>query len=167
MQVIPLPPIYTGNQAQCRSLCKSTSLNPTAVEYVSSTTPVPSLPLYVQPSAPIATAVTRPITTMAPTLIMAQSISSPLLPWPPPPLPWPPPQLQQPIVVPYVQLYAPTASEVIHPKTTMESEPMAQSIPLPILSQPSPSPPAQPIGSKHMSYSSVTFDCTINSVNLI
>ena len=33
IQVIPLSPIYTGNQAQCQSLHISTSLNPTAVEY--------------------------------------------------------------------------------------------------------------------------------------
>ena len=168
MQVIPLPPIYTGNQAQCQSSRKSTSLNPTAVEYVSSTTPVPSLPSYVQPSAPTATVVTQPVTTMAPTL-MAQSIPSPLLPrpplplpWPPPPLPRPPPPLQQPIVVPYVQPSAPTASEVNHPITTRASGLMAQSIPLPILSQPSP-PPTQPIWSQHVSYSSVTIDFTINS----
>ena len=39
---------------------------------------------------------------------------------------------------------------------------MAQSTPLPILSQPSP-PPTQPIESQHVSYSSVTIDFTINS----
>ena len=154
MQDIPLPPIYTENQAQCQSLYKSTPLNPTAVEYVSSTTPVPSLSSYVQSSAPTAPVVTQAITTLALTL-MADSIPPPLLPQPPSPL-------QQPIVVPYVHPSAPTTSEVIHPITTMASGLMVQSIPLPILSQPSPAQ-TQPIGSQHVSSSSTTVDHTINS----
>ena len=154
MQGIPLPPIYTENQAQCQSLYKSTPLNPTAVEYVSSTTPVSSLSSYVQSSAPTAPAVTQAITTLAPTR-MAHSIPRPLLPRPPPPL-------QQPIVVPYVQPSALTTSEVIHPITTMASGLMVQSIPFPILSQPSPAQ-TQPIGSQHVSSSSITDDSTINS----
>ena len=154
MQITPLHPIYTGNQVQCQSLHKSTSPNPTAVKYVTSTTPVPSLTSHVQPSAPTATVLTQPITTMAPRL-MAQSIPPPLLPQPPPPL-------QKPAVVLYMQPSAPTASAVTQPITTMASGLMAQSTSLSILSQPSP-PPTQPIGIQNVSYCSVTTDPTINS----